>query len=268
MTDEVEFNEVEEQAMDKGWRPREEWDGEPDLWVDAGEFIRRGELMDRISDQTKQLRGAQSEIESLKKDFKSIVEHNKKIAAKEYEKAMRDLKAQKAEAIEDGEAKKVIEIDDRIDELKEARRELDSDNSDEVPNTPNNQQLPPEVIQWKSENPWYEQDLAMQGAAEAYAADYIYNNPQDQGNLEKILGYVTAKIKTEFPDRVGGKRTRPSATTDTTKGGTKPTKGGKTKYTVRHLNEEQRSVAKRFADSGVMTMQEYVDQLAELGEIE
>src|ERR1700719_679149 len=35
--------EVQRQARDMGWQPREQWKGNPDNWVDAGEFVKRGE---------------------------------------------------------------------------------------------------------------------------------------------------------------------------------------------------------------------------------
>jgi len=42
---------VELQARDSGWVPKEEYKGEEHKWVDAGEFLRRGELFKKIEDQ-------------------------------------------------------------------------------------------------------------------------------------------------------------------------------------------------------------------------
>src|ERR1700675_3488942 len=35
--------EVQRQARDMGWQPKEQWKGNPDNWVDAPEFVKRGE---------------------------------------------------------------------------------------------------------------------------------------------------------------------------------------------------------------------------------
>lgn len=263
---EDQHSDVELAAMDKGWRPKEEWEGDPELWVDAGEFTRRGELMDRISDQTKQLRTAQQEIELLKKDFNAVADHNKKLAEKEYEKALKKLKEEKKEAIELGQGDAVVDLDERIDELKEARKDLDSEDSRQEPNTQNNQQTPPEIIDWQDKNSWYGKDIAMTGAMDAYVDAYVQQNPQHQGNFDKILSEVTSQIKQDFPDRFeDAPRQRRSATTDTSSTGR--TSGTKARYSMKDLNEDQRRVAKRFASSGLMTEKEYIQQLADLGEI-
>lgn len=262
------YTDIEVDAMDKGWTPKTDWDGDSDLWVDAGEFIRRGELMDRISDQTRQLRGAQTEIKALQEDFKSVVEQNKKIAETEYKKAYNDLKRKKIEALESEEHAKVIDIDERIEELKEARKELDSLNKTKKDSIdPQSQQIPNEVIQWQKENDWYTNDLVMQGAADAIARDYIHKNPSAEGDFNTVLDHVSKKIKSEFSDRFETKR-RPSAVTESSTGKSTRTSKSKSKYNINHLSNDQRRVVERMVKAGVMSEQEYVDQLAELGEIE
>jgi len=37
-----ELTPTEQKAVEKGWRPKNEWDGEPDAWVEAREFLRVG----------------------------------------------------------------------------------------------------------------------------------------------------------------------------------------------------------------------------------
>jgi hypothetical protein len=45
----VELSPDEQRAMEHGWRPKEEWEGDPEDWVSAREFNRRGELFARIA---------------------------------------------------------------------------------------------------------------------------------------------------------------------------------------------------------------------------
>ena len=40
----VSTNPYEGQAREMGWRPKDEWEGEPEKWRDAKEFVERGEL--------------------------------------------------------------------------------------------------------------------------------------------------------------------------------------------------------------------------------
>ena len=41
----AEPGEVEQRAVETGWRPLTEWTGAPDRWVDAETWVRRGEEM-------------------------------------------------------------------------------------------------------------------------------------------------------------------------------------------------------------------------------
>ena len=41
-------NPYDKQAREMGWRPKEEWEGEPEKWRDAKEFVERGELYGKI----------------------------------------------------------------------------------------------------------------------------------------------------------------------------------------------------------------------------
>ena len=88
VVDNIESTTLEDKALDKGWRPEDEWTGEPDQWRPAKEFLDRGELMDRISDQTRQLRGQKDELAKVQTALKEMGNHNTKIAEKEYDKAM------------------------------------------------------------------------------------------------------------------------------------------------------------------------------------
>lgn len=266
-TTEVEYTETEEKALDKGWRPQSDFEGEPETWVDAGEFLRRGELMDRISDQTKQLRSASDKINKLEASMDYLTEHNKKIAEREYDKAYNDLKQQKADAMGMGENLKVVEIDEKIADLKEARKELDSDTVVKEPNRTqdNNQQLSPEMIQWKNDNTWYDDNPALAGAADRIALDYLNLYPDKEGNFQAVLTHVSNKIREEFPEKFN--RSRPSAVNDVTSNRSYNKPRGRAKYTFNDLDEVQKEIGKRLVDKGDMTMEKYIQDLADLGEL-
>ena len=46
---------VEATARTQGWKPKEEFTGDPALWVDAKEFVGRAPLFDKIKGQSKEL---------------------------------------------------------------------------------------------------------------------------------------------------------------------------------------------------------------------
>ena len=78
----------ESSARAGGWVPLEEWQGDPDDWTDAREFVKKGELFHKISSQS-------SEIKELRKAIGSLMEHHEKVKETEFKRAYEYLKQQK-----------------------------------------------------------------------------------------------------------------------------------------------------------------------------
>jgi len=70
--EEVQLTPIQEKAMAEGWRPKEEYQGDPEKWVDAAEFLRRGELFSKIELQSK-------EIKQLKQTMTEFAKHHEKV---------------------------------------------------------------------------------------------------------------------------------------------------------------------------------------------
>jgi uncharacterized protein YaaR (DUF327 family) len=257
-----EMSEVEQKAFDAGWRPEAEFEGDAEDWVSAKEYLRVGEMMDRIKSQGNQLRSYTKKVDQLEEALQTLGEHNKKIAQEEYNKALNDLKSLKVEALEMGDHETVVEIDERMVDLKQ--------------NDPSTQPEPPQVDpvvdEWLQENTWYEQDAVMRGAADAMMQQITSSTPGIEPS--KVLDSVLETMKEEFPHKFGGTRgqtTRVTTTeidpTGTTRARTTTQKGSK--YTERHLNEEQSRIGKTFVRTGALeSLDEYAKQLADLGELD
>ena len=112
---------AEAKASKSGWRPKEDWKGDEDEWVDAKEFNYRGDLMGRISEQSSILNNFKNQIAERDKTIQDLVDHHKSMSDREYKKALKSLQSSKVEAIDDGDGASVVEIDNEIDELKEKR---------------------------------------------------------------------------------------------------------------------------------------------------
>src|SRR5574343_553334 len=76
----------EEQAREQGWKPKEEYEGDPNKWKPAKEFVERGELFGKIDTLGR-------ELKETKKALKMLQEHNAKIKETEYARAVSELKA-------------------------------------------------------------------------------------------------------------------------------------------------------------------------------
>lgn len=266
---EEESNPVEEQARSDGWVPKDEWKGHPDEWVDAREFNYRGELMGRIKSQSAQIRQVVAESNSLKEALGKLAEHNTKIAKREYDRAIRDLKAQKREAERDEEFAVADELDEKIEELKKANDELEGSTKEKESETKKVPEISQEnkdlIQQWIGKNQWYTTDEVMNGAADAIMMRYFQENP---GDIKGALKHVETKMRQKFPQDFAS-TPKKAAVTETDGRSSPKGKNKGSKFTKADLNEDQARIGKTFVDNGVYkNIQEYVDDLALMGEIE
>ena len=254
----------EEAAFDAGWRPLDQWEGEPEDWVSAKEYNRVGEMMERIKSQGNQLRSYTKKMDQLEVALKTLGEHNAKIAEEEYNKAMADLKSIKVQAMEEGDFETVVEVDERIAEYKTAApKKAPVQQQEDAP-------VDPVILDWLETNDWYEKDPVMRGAAEAMMRQINEGTPGIKP--AEVLEMVEETMREEFPHKFGGTRGNfyRSTTTETDTDGTTRAKTKKcSKYGARQLNEEQTKIGKVFVRTGAMkSLDEYAAQLTGLQELD
>lgn len=182
-----EVSPIEQRAMEEGWVPQEEWQGEPDAWRPAKEFLDRGELFRKIDELKNENKRIRQSTEELKK-------HHDRVKQLAYEEALRDLKKEKKQALQDGDVDRVIEIDDKIAETREKQ------NKEEVQPQPVAQpQGPaPEFVRWEARNTWYKTDRAMKAVADEIARDLVNRGESD---VTRILTEVDKEIRKAFPQK-------------------------------------------------------------------
>ena len=91
----VEYSKIELEAMEMGWRPKEEFNGEEDDFIDAKEFVRRKPLFDKIDSTTR-------ELKQFKKAFDALKGHYTAVHGSAYQQALANLKMTRKQAITDG----------------------------------------------------------------------------------------------------------------------------------------------------------------------
>ena len=235
-----------EEALASGWVPKEEYAGEADKWVDYPEFVRRGELFRKIESQSK-------EMKELKRALKDLATHNTKIREVEYQRALDALKAEKKQALVEGELDKVVDIDDRLDIVKEQQRQFQRQQAQEL--TQDTQQVHPELQNWINQNGWYESNRAMRGWADARGVELA----QEGKSPSEVLATLAKEVKSRFQEKfTNPNRDRPSAVEGATRA---PRKGSEPAF---ELNDVERQVMKRIVDTGAITEAEYIAQLKAL----
>lgn len=260
--EELQISPDEELATKSGWQPLTDWEGDAEDHVSAKEFNFRGELMDRIKAQTSQGRTQDGKIAEMEAALHSLGEHNKKVQEVAYKKAINDLKKQKVEALEVDDHTSVVDIDEQMADLKETKKQADA----EPAPTTQEDVLDPLVEKWISDNPWYETNPALQGAADGLARSYLIEHPNAQ--LVDAIPYVTQEMKKLLPDDVDttkGKRQNNVTEVNTNTS----IKAQSKKYTQKHLNTEQKKIGNTLVAAGAMeSLQEYVNQLADIEALE
>jgi hypothetical protein len=235
---------AELEAREMGWVPKEEFHGDEHKWVDAGEFIRRGELFKKIDAQKK-------EIEQVREAIQLLTQHNKKMKDVEFQRALDYLKGQKKEALLNGDADQLIEIDEKITTVKEqqkiAQQEEVAKVKDEV------ETIHPEFEAWTNRNKWYTTNAPMKAFADALGQTLARQGKSPS----EVLKEVERQVREEFPNRFKNpNRDKPGAVE-----GASVKSGGSSKSTYQP-SEVERQVARKFVKTGVFkTEEEYYKQL-------
>lgn len=260
----IENTPAELAAMDDGWRPESEWEGESEDWVGAREFNFRGELMSKITNQSGKLSESSKKIDELSRALKVLGEHQKKTSEVEHKRILSALKREKASALEEGDNTTVVDIDEKMSELKESKKTEDLERKKaETVEEEGTKEVPPEINAWfsASENSWYHKDNILKAIADSVSIEYL--NKHGDSDLTAMLKHVDKTVRKEMPHKF--KTAERSQKVIETSGNTRSR--GK-KFTKRDLNEEQASVAKTFVDMGVYpNVQAFVDELVKNGDL-
>jgi hypothetical protein len=181
---EVQVSEVEQEAMALGWKPEEDFKADPanenKKWRTAEDFMDRKSLFDKIDSYSRK-------VKDLERGINSLSQHNAKIEQSAYERALRELRSERKEALENGDVVLAEEIRDRIDEVKEQQRTVVAQ--------PQQPAVHPEFVAFVDRNRWYETDPDMRAYADGYAQQLMSQGIRDP---EKALPMLERKVREVF----------------------------------------------------------------------
>lgn len=237
----VEVDPYEETARSQGWRPKEEWDGAPHEWRPAKEFVERGELFSKIHD-------LKSENKQIREALQSLNVHHQKVRETEFKRALQQLREEKKAALQEGDADKLLQVEEAMDILKEKQQE------ESVAKQPAKAAGPTPTFQsWVQANTWYLNDAELREYADTIGVGYFSRN-QDKTEAE-VYEHVLKQVKKTYPEKFKGK----APTAPSVEGGSSGAPSSK-KDTFT-LSEEEERVMKTFVRQGIMTADEYKAEL-------
>lgn len=258
----AEANPAMEKAAADGWKPEDQYTGEPGTWVDYREFNVRGELMGRIQEQSGIIHNQKQQVEEVKAALSDLKAMQDKIAENEYKKIMKQLRNAKASAIEDGNGEAVAQIDEEIDTLKESRAEAKAEDKPAAPSSNPQAQVTPEVQAWLAapQNQWYNSNPVMRHTANGLAADIATQHPEY--TPMQVLSKMEQAMRKEMPHKF-----KSGSPVDGGDGNIRPNSGSTGKRTIKDLSQEEQDACKRFIKLKVFKDEaEYIEQLDAVGD--
>jgi len=240
---EPKHSEVELRAMEMGWRPKEEYNGDEENFIDAKEFVRRKPLFDKIEHQGKQIKAVTKALEALKTHYTRVEE-----AA--VQKAISQMKAQRKEALANGDGDSFELIDDEIKKAESSLAEIEK--AREIPLV-EEEVVNPEWNAWQSRNSWYNTAPHMKVFADQVGATLAQRGMAPA----EVLKEVEKAVRKEFPQKF----TNPNKASapDVDSGGGKPKTVNKADDGF--MNEQEKKVMNDLVRTGVLTKEKYISDL-------
>ena len=281
-------SEVEKTARRLGWRPESEWDDtrgtrRPPKFLTADEYIAKVEndvpvLRERLRHQDQQIGVLDTKVTDLSGKLgestaliKTLVEQNKSVGKRAYEKAKRELAAEKLAAVSAADTDAYAGVVQREQELDKEFEDVEvvatrTETKPAVVAQPTATTEPDPITKaWLAENTWFTKDPVLNAFARS-ENDAVWAKAKEDG---ESLGKLDALIETKrrvvekFPERFGinPRRNSKGSVNEPRGGQEKPKKPGQ--HTFDDLPEDAQQTYERlkvqFADRGEKyTKEEYV----------
>ena len=195
------------EASKLGWVEKGDYRGSEREWVDAETFITRGEQINPIlrannerlkkemesdrqkhSDEIKELRAATEEFKQFQKESFDRKQN-------ELQQELASLKDKRKEAIREGDADLVVELEDQIDVLKEekAKQPIKAEVA-----KPEVAPLDPTLTNWIAENKWFGGDIEATEIANGVGSAIRKQFPNLTG--KDFLDKLDEKLQQRIPE--------------------------------------------------------------------
>jgi hypothetical protein len=168
---------AEQKAWGDGWRPEDQFEGNPENWKTAGEYNLYGEMQTQVRDAKAETRRAQNDMDSRIANLNKL--HTAQQAA-----AINDLKAQQRTAVDDRDLDKYDQLQTQIDNTAKVE-----------PVAP---QVDQSIAEWNAKNQWIDD-----GSDKAAQAQAFFNiaSTKSGATTQSALAYVDDQIAKLYPDQ-------------------------------------------------------------------
>lgn len=240
-----EYTEEEKVALSKGWKPKDQWEGDEGEWKPAKVFNEIGDLKDKLT-------SAEKEVKKSNKIISIMKEHHLNVRQAAYDQAMKDLKGARDKALKDEDFAKAEQLRDQIDEVRTKYKEdnvLPADVEKEI-RAQESQTPDPAFVEFLDRNQWYKAGGKDEMSAKADALGFAYASADRSLTFKEVITKVEKDIRKLFPEKF--ETPRNPVNEQGRQNGTSATSKTKVK-----LSDDELQVAKTFG----MTPEQYAKEL-------
>lgn len=242
-SDDSVLSDVEKQAMEQGWKPPDKFDESDKEFVSAAEYLRRGELFEKI----KELKSAsRSETRRLEKQIEELTNLMHDSKRQGYEQALRDIEARRREAVEIGDIEGFNAADNQYAELKE---KLNSIKQSKVSAEP---EISDAALQFKERNhDWFNNNTPENSSMvnQAINIDQYLTSNKPYLTEDQRLALVEKELKTLYPHRFSNMHKKRPAKVESAQKASVSRAGDPMKVKFEDLDDNTKAAAKSFLES-------------------
>lgn len=234
-----ELSDFEKEQMQKGWNPEGP--------KSASEWAQNEPLYEELKKRGKQLKSMQRTIDELK-------EHMQKQERVAYEKALKELEAQRRDAIRAGDV-------DLVEQIDEQRQQISPQHQQQQEQHPAIKEFAERHSSWLNDVS-YEAVQMQQWLLERDRLLASKNLPP-----EEHIKIVEEHLKKQFPSYFNDKIEDILPITPDMGSNVASSSTRNKKYTFSSLNDAQKQVARDFERMKIMTVDQYIKQLVDAGDL-
>lgn len=250
------LNEIEKLATSYGWRANGQ--------KSAADYVKFA--LEKLPESNKRLEAKDNELFKLKALLEENISHMSKQKEVAYAQALKDITAQRNEAIRAGNVDLVDELDKKHQEIKSNVAQQQSPNSNDVYNQPAVKEFEERNADWLRDTSM--ESLEMQDWMERHAERLgKLNLPVDE-HMRRLDEDVRKKFSVYFDSVESLSNDRATNSVESgAESSTTASKGGQKNFTINDLSSVQKEMARYLKDTGVMDTKTYIAQLVEFGDL-
>lgn len=203
---------VEARAKAMGWAPKEKWRGDPEIWVDAAEFVERGErvmpilransrkLEDKAAELERQNRELANQLTELRGSMDEFVGVQRDMMKERLAQQRTEIRRQLREARDSGDDTAIDALENSLEtntkQQDKLEKQAEKPPAEETP-PPN-----PHYDAWRESNPWFGGTSKEDRRKTALAMEYAREAAGQKLSEKAFFDYVDEQLAETAPPPV------------------------------------------------------------------